>query len=966
MMSRSLTNFVARGALIVVALAILPPPAPAATPASDPIVATVGGLPIRASEVKARKSRVEDVYRQRTGRPVPDGYGTFFERSALDELVHDRLVLLDAQSRGVVVSEAAAESLLRADDDFNRGGRFDAAGYARYKRDNPKGFQDAMRQAREALLVLRHGEAIQRELEPEPEELERLWQRRYGRVRAQAVYVPELDPAAGPEPSDDEVAAEYARHPADYTWPAQLDYTILSVLTPESDAAARAERVERVLAEARVGLPFDSLARRHGGHLSRHEWTEGRDARGFETRRDLLEQALASPAGTVLPEAVTSDEGFYLVRVERSRPRGTAPLARVAGDVRVRLAEKRALAARESEARKLYDANPKAWVVPARQVRWAIVDSARVRLKPPSDAELTAWYDAHSAAFARVDPAGGGVRVPPLADVKAQAIELWQEEQRAAETRRLADELAVAWAAGRSAKKSDAVTLSGPTWLADDGTRPAGIPEALADSVNRWPAAGRAIVAPDARGYAVVHLMKIDPAAKATFEMAEPRIRARLAETRAARDSAEARAWYDAHRERYTSGRGFSIVWVPVRFPDPSVVNVPRDAIERFYRERKGELGTPEQVRLRHILVRPGAAGWAQAEARAGALLARIRGGEDFVAVARAESDDPLTSRNGGDMGWLKRGFAPGPFEEAAFALTRERPLSAPVRTEFGVHLIRLDDRREPRTPTYEESRVEIGRRLAVEYADTLALRTAERIRDTTPDARQLFERGEKERYASYRETWFEGTPATGALENDAIRAALLAAEPGTILPLTPRHGTNVYLVIGVDSVLAPRVLPFDAVRERALADARHAAAGGASRSSRADRLARDLEAGKAWDAAIDRAGNATEPFVARVGEIAATIPVVPGLDSLLFGVGPGALEAGQWRRVPDAYGDWFVRVSERIPPDASAEAQRGRLRTVVLNRRLYDYDEELRSRHRVIVLDDALSERLPPPPALP
>ena len=78
----------------------------------------------------------------------------------------------------------------------------------------------------------------------------------------------------------------------------------------------------------------------------------------------------------------------------------------------------------------------------------------------------------------------------------------------------------------------------------------------------------------------------------------------------------------------------------------------------------------------------------------------------------------------------------------------------------------------------------------------------------------------------------------------------------------------------------------------------------------------------------------------------------------------------GLAQRIHDLEGQGLLagtsRVVERIAPEASADANRARLRAVVLNRRLYDYDEELRTRHRVIVLDDALSERLPPPPAMP
>ncbi len=957
-MHRRLMKNVARGVLIL-AIAEGPGAAVAATE-NDQIIATVDGLPIRSSEVQERKRRVESVYTQRTGKAVPQGYDSFFARSALDELVHDRLIQLDAKARGVVISDAAAESLLKADDDFTKGGRFDAAAYERYKRENPVGWKDALGQAKEALAAQRHGEAVQRELEPSAQELDRLWRTRYGRVRGQAVWLPDIATGGRAEPTDEEVAAAYARNPAAYERPAELEYTILSVLTPEPDAEARRSRMERVLAEARLGLPFDSLSRRHGGYLSQHKWREGQDAAGFESHPELLRQAVASPAGTVLTEAVSSNEGFYLVRVDRSRARGPAPLSAVAGDVRARLAEDRLRAEREAEAKKVYDADPKKWVVPARQVRWAVVDSARVTPRPPSDGELEEWYRSHSAAFARVDPAGGGLLVPKLEDVRAQAAAMWSNAQRASEARRLADEVATSWGGGKSAKKSPAVTLGGPAWFVDDGAPPAGLAPELADSARSWRTAGRAIVTAQPRGYTVLHLMKIDPASKATFEMAEPRIRRTLAAQHAAKDSADAHAFYTAHRERYSSGRGYSIVWVPVTFPDPSIVNVPGDAIERFYRDRKSELGTPEQVRVRHILVRPSAGSWAQAETRARALLTRVQAGEEFGALAARESDDPLTSGRGGDMGWLKRCFAPGPFEDAAFALTPANPLSGVVRTEFGFHLIRLEDRRAGSTPSFQDSRIEIGRRLAAEYADTLARRSATNLRETTADARDLFDRGVKQRYAPHRETWYEGTPATGALADEDLRRAVLASQPGSVLPMTPRYGMNQYLVIGVDSVFAPSILPVDQVRERALADARASGSG----ASRADRVERDLASGKSWEDAIEGAGNTSDLFVLRASE---TGPLsVPGIDTLLFGQGPGALAAGQTRRVAAPGGTWFVHVLERIPPEPAAEANRSRVRDVVLNRRLYDYDEALRARHRVVVLDESLSERLPPPPAMP
>jgi hypothetical protein len=695
MMERSLAVAVA----IVLSFAAEPARAAVAKPsarpaavASERVVARVAGQPIVVRELDARQEHVERVYVERTGRQIPEGYETFFRRSALDEIVHDRLVRLDALANGVTVSDAEAESLLKADDDFTRGGRFDLAAYARYKRENPKGYAEAMRQAKEALAGLRHGRELEARLTPSSDEIDRLWRQRYGRVRAQAVFVPALEPSVGPEPSDDEVASAYARRGAEFIWPAELDYSILSVTTTGVSDADRGARAAQALADAKRGVPLDSLAARINGRVTHHHWLEGQDAAGLRENPGMLEQALATPAGGVVDRVIESPEGFYFVRVDRSRPRGPAPLARVAGEVRSRLAEERLEAERRKEAKAAYDKNPKAWVSPAWQVRWALVDSAKVEARTPTDAELAAWYDQHPTAFARVDPAGGGIRVPPLAEVRAQAIERWRVEQRSGEARRLADATASAWSAGQGAPGGAAVLAGGPAWIVEGGTRPDGLTADLADSVRSWPDAGHALVRSNPRGFEVVQLMRVDPNFRTPWPLAEPRVRAELDRRRASADTVLARTWFEAHRDRYRTGRGYVLTHVPVTVPDRSLVDVPASAIESYYADHAAELGEPERVRVRHVLIRPGPGGAAEAEGRARRILARVRAGEDFATVAQSASDDPLTRDRGGDLGWMKRGEAPGPFEAAAFALTKQQPISGVVRTEFGWHIIRLED----------------------------------------------------------------------------------------------------------------------------------------------------------------------------------------------------------------------------------------------------------------------------------
>jgi peptidyl-prolyl cis-trans isomerase C len=146
------------------------------------------------------------------------------------------------------------------------------------------------------------------------------------------------------------------------------------------------------------------------------------------------------------------------------------------------------------------------------------------------------------------------------------------------------------------------------------------------------------------------------------------------------------------------------------------------DAALREYLDRhKTEY---ERVRARHILVRsPGSPvplpegrkelTSDEALAKAQALRKRIVAGEDFAKLAREESDDNNTAVSGGDVGFFKRGQMTPEFEEVAFFM-KPGDVSEPVRTQFGFHLIRLEERE---AKTFEELRPELEKRVRLELA---------------------------------------------------------------------------------------------------------------------------------------------------------------------------------------------------------------------------------------------------------
>lgn len=140
-----------------------------------------------------------------------------------------------------------------------------------------------------------------------------------------------------------------------------------------------------------------------------------------------------------------------------------------------------------------------------------------------------------------------------------------------------------------------------------------------------------------------------------------------------------------------------------------------RTALERLARNQYDaapqKFDTPEQVRVRHILVSAKAC---EPQAKARELLAKAKQpGADFAALAQANSDDPASADRGGDLGFFARGRMAAAFEDAAFALKQPGELSEVVKTEFGYHVIRLEERKPAARQPFEAVRDSLVKSLA-------------------------------------------------------------------------------------------------------------------------------------------------------------------------------------------------------------------------------------------------------------
>jgi peptidyl-prolyl cis-trans isomerase C len=126
-------------------------------------------------------------------------------------------------------------------------------------------------------------------------------------------------------------------------------------------------------------------------------------------------------------------------------------------------------------------------------------------------------------------------------------------------------------------------------------------------------------------------------------------------------------------------------------------LRVSDEELEQYYRDNEYRLTLPEEVRVRHILLSWKPLGKPDDRAalfeQIQAILDEARAGEDFAQLAAEYSDD--SSRlHGGDVGFFRRGQMVPPFETAAFALQQPGDISDIVETNYGLHIIRLEERK--------------------------------------------------------------------------------------------------------------------------------------------------------------------------------------------------------------------------------------------------------------------------------
>jgi peptidyl-prolyl cis-trans isomerase C len=135
------------------------------------------------------------------------------------------------------------------------------------------------------------------------------------------------------------------------------------------------------------------------------------------------------------------------------------------------------------------------------------------------------------------------------------------------------------------------------------------------------------------------------------------------------------------------------------------------DAMRKVYDDAIKKLGEEQEVHARHILFRVADAkddkASKAAEDKAKAVVARLKKGEDFAKVAGELTEDPSGKQSGGDLGYFTKDQMVPQFAEAAFKLDKGQ-ISEPVKTDFGWHVIKLEDKRKKPAPEFDKVKDQI------------------------------------------------------------------------------------------------------------------------------------------------------------------------------------------------------------------------------------------------------------------
>jgi len=306
--------------------------------------------------------------------------------------------------------------------------------------------------------------------------------------------------------------------------------------------------------------------------------------------------------------------------------------------------------------------------------------------------------------------------------------------------------------------------------------------------------------------------------------------------------------YYEANADRFRTPEQVIVEYVELKkdsFFDQ--VEVSDEELQELYQKQIANLA--EQRRAAHILIETGGElSDDEAKAKIDEIATRVKNGDDFAAVAKEASQDPGSANEGGDLGFSGPGVYDPAFEDALYALN-EGEVSAPVKSEFGWHIIKLLGVQSPEVPAFESMKPELIRELKTQQVEQRFVESSKQLEDSAFEASDLAQPAQELGLMVQTTEAFGRDGGEGITANrQVIQAAfsdevLVDGANSSVIELDP----DTSIALRVKEHLKPAAIPLADVREDIVQQLQRSLAAEAARA-KGEQLLADLRKGQQPD----------------------------------------------------------------------------------------------------------------------
>ncbi|WP_330472230.1 peptidylprolyl isomerase [Vibrio harveyi] len=277
----------------------------------------------------------------------------------------------------------------------------------------------------------------------------------------------------------------------------------------------------------------------------------------------------------------------------------------------------------------------------------------------------------------------------------------------------------------------------------------------------------------------------------------------------------EIQEYYKANPDNFTRPEQVKVAYIELSAEElKKQIQVSDAEVKKYYDEHLGKYSTEEQRRVAHILV--------EGDDEAKAILDELNAGADFATLAKEKSEDFGSAENGGDLGWIERDVMDPSFEEAAFALKNPGDMTGLVKSDFGYHIIKLEELKGAVAKPFSEVAAEIKQEMVDQKAvdqfyelQNELEKVAFEYPDSLDDASKAV--GQKVKTTDF----ISQVDAPEVLKNQAVMQAIMSPEVkedglnSEAIEVAPEH----IIVVRVEDARDETVLPLAEVKDQVVAE---------------------------------------------------------------------------------------------------------------------------------------------------